>query len=129
MAVKRIEALIDAIAEMNNLHNPESEAYQMRNPLMIGSFAPPGKHEIDSANRRVFTSLLSGYKAADFDITLKLQGYSRTGLRPSDTLSKLLEVYSLSEFAQKKAVSFLRRALKDQNITLSTPLTFFTEDL
>lgn len=125
--MNKIEALVDAIGKVNGIHNPESEAYRLRNPLLIRSFARPGKHETDEQGRRVFKSLLSGYKAALFDMELKITGQSRAGLQPTSTLSNVLGVYGIRELGGvSNVVSFLRRALDDPNINSSTPLSYFT---
>lgn len=125
--MNKIEALVDAIANLHGFpHNPESDAYRLRNPLLIRSFAKPGKHEMDEQGRRVFPSLLGGYKSAIFDVELKLRGQSRAGLKPDDKLENLLRVYGISQLGgMSNVVSFLRRALKDQNISKETPLSYF----
>ena len=126
MTISKIEALVDAIATTTGaFHNPESEAYKLRSPLLVRSFARPGKHEMNVGGRRVFTSMLAGYRAAVFDIEKKLSGESRAGIRPTDVLSNLLAVYEIHDSA--KIVSFLRRALQDQAINSNTPLTYFRE--
>jgi hypothetical protein len=128
MAVNRVEAIVDVLGKLNGMSNPESEAYALRNPLLIRSFARPGKHETDEQGRRVFSSLLSGYKAALFDATLKIEGKSRAGLKPTDTLTNLLGVYGIKEIVGiNSVVQFLRRALKDSNIDKTTPLSYFME--
>lgn len=125
--MNKIEALVDAIGKANGIHNPESEAYRLRNPLLIRSFARPGKHETDEQGRRVFTSLLSGYKAALFDMELKITGKSRAGLLSTSTLANVLGVYGIKELGGvSTVVSFLRRALGDQAIDSTTPLSYFT---
>lgn len=125
--MNNIEALVDALGKINGIHEPESDAYRLRNPLLIRSFARPGKHETDEKGRRVFKSLLSGYKAAVFDMDLKIKGQSRAGLQPSSTLANLLGVYGIKEpTGIGTVVSFLRRALGDQTITSSTLLSYFT---
>lgn len=122
----KIEALVDAIGKLNGIHNPESEVYSLRNPLRIKSFSKPGKHQITSDGLRVFDFFLSGYKAGVFDITLKLEGKSRSGLKPDDALSNLLSVYGFKEkLPVDNIVTFLRRALKDPSISATTPLTYF----
>lgn len=125
--VSKTEALVDAIANLNGFpHNPESEAYRLRNPLLIRSFAKPGKHEMDEQGRRVFPSLLGGYKAALFDMQLKLEGKSRAGLKPTDKLENLLRVYGITQLGgMANVVSFLRRAFKDQSISKETELSYF----
>jgi|SRR5581483_242854 len=127
--MNRVEALVDAIGKVNGIHDPESIAYKLRNPLLVRSFARPGKHETDDQGRRVFNSLLSGYKAGLFDAELKLKGTSRAGLRPDDTLENILGVYGIKEPGGiSNIVSFLRRALHDQSINKATPLAYFLSD-
>jgi hypothetical protein len=129
MSINRIEALVDALARVNGLSDPASDCYRLRNPLLIRSFARPGKHETDEQGRRVFTSLLSGYKAALFDMELKLTGKSRAGLQPTSTLANVLGVYGIKEPGGiSTVVSFLRRALTDQQIDNTTPLSYFTKE-
>lgn len=126
--MNRIEALVDAIGKANGIHDPEQEAYRLRNPLLIKSFARPGKHETDEQGRRVFSSLLSGYKAGLFDIELKITGKSRAGLQPTHVLTNLLGVYGIKEPGGISfIVSFLRRALSDKTISGTTPLSYFME--
>lgn len=125
--VNKIEALIDAISKLNGCsNNPESTPYQIRNPLMLRSFAAPGKHDITPEGVRIFNSLLAGYKAAVFDVTLKLEGKSRAGLQPTDTLSQLLACYGITgKVSNDHVVSFLRRALKDDSVSANTQLSYF----
>lgn len=128
MPVNKIEAVVDALGKCNGSADPSSECYTLRNPLLIRSFARPGKHETDEKGRRVFTSFLSGYKAAIFDCELKISGNSRAGLKPTDTLTNLLGVYGIKEPGGiSNVVSFLRRALKDQDISKDTPLSYFLD--
>ncbi len=139
--VPKIEALVDAIGLRNGIDVPSSLAYQLRSPLLIKSFAKPGKHILDTEGRRVFPSMLSGYKAAVYDMELKVSGKSRAGLKPTDKLRNLLGVYGIrSSFNDdasvriaidndiKKIVTFLRHALKDQSITANTELSYFIEN-
>lgn len=128
--VNRIEALHDAIAGLNNWSSPDSEAYQLRNPLLLRSFARPGKNEIDDKGRRVFSSSLAGVRAGIYDLELKLKGESRAGLKKYDKLENLLRVFGISEkLGQTQIVRFLRRALKIEDITNQTPLAWFLEDI
>lgn len=122
----KIEAIVDAIGNLNGTTNPEADAYKLRNPLLIKSFARPGKHIIDEKGRRVFESYLAGYKAATFDVQLKVSGKSRAGLKPTDTITALLGVYGLKEkLAIDRVVNFLKKALQDKQITANTPLSYF----
>lgn len=126
--VNKIEALVDAIGRVNGTMDPDSAAYTLRNPLLIRSFAKPGKHETDEAGRRVFSSFLSGYKAGLFDMELKITGKSRAGLTTDNTLTNLLNVYGVKEPGGiSTIVSFLRRALKDPSINATTPLSYFIQ--
>lgn len=126
--VNRIEAIVDILGKLNGMGDPESEAYALRNPLLIRSFARPGKHETDEGGRRIFSSFLSGYKAALFDAQLKLSGKSRAGLKPTDELSHLLGVYGIKELGGiGSVVNFLRKALQDDSISKNTPLSYFME--
>lgn len=128
--INKVEALVDAIARLHGWHNPDSACYAIRNPLMIRSYARPGKHETDGEGRRVFNSLLSGYKAGVFDMSLKIEGKSRAGLKPTDTLTNLLGVYGIKELGGiDNVVSFVKRALKDQSISKSTPLSYFHDSI
>src|ERR1017187_7367122 len=126
MSVKRLEALLDALASLKSWHSPDSEAYQLRNPLLITSFSRPGKNEIDDKGRRVFKSALAGLRASLFDIELKVRGESRAGLKKEDRLDNLLGVYGVTEIlGQNQVVKFLKRALKDDTITKTQPLSWF----
>lgn len=128
--INRIEALHDAIASLNNFSSPDSEAYQLRNPLLLRSFARPGKNEIDSKGRRIFSSSLAGVRAGIYDLELKLKGESRAGLKKYDKLENLLRVFQVVEIlGQQQVVKFLKRALKDESITRLTPLAWFLEDI
>jgi hypothetical protein len=129
MSVTRLEGLLDAIASLKSWGNPDSVSYQIRNPLLIQSFSRPGKNEIDDEGRRVFSSSLAGIRAGLFDLQLKCSGESRAGLKKEDLLDNLLRVYGLTEkLGQEQVVKFLRRALKDQSINRTTPLSWFLEE-
>lgn len=126
--MNRIEVIVDAIGKLNGIHDPESTAYSLRNPLLLESYAQPGKHAIDEEGRRVFDTFLQGYHAAVFDVTVKISGKSRTKLRPENELEHLLGVYKIkSVWDVDKILSFLRRALKDQDIGRHTLLSYFME--
>ena len=130
MSVNRIEALVDSLAHLKGYSTtPDGELYQIRSPLGIQSFSRPGKNEIDPQGRRIFSSHLAGYRAAEFDVRLKCSGESRAGLKKDDKLENLLRVYGVSELGgQQQVVKFLKRALKDQSISRTTPLSWFLED-
>ena len=127
---KKIESIVCAIGTLNGaFSNPESDAHQLNSPLLLRSFARPGKHEVDEQGRRIFPSMLSGFKASTYDALLKISGNSRAGLKPAtDCLENLLRVYGITELlGQKKAVNYLKRSLKNENISVKTPLSYFLE--
>lgn len=127
--VTRLEALHDSIAAIKGWGNPDSDAYQLRNPLLVQSFSRPGKNELDGAGRRIFTSALAGIRACMFDLEIKVRGESRAGIKPEDKLENILRVFGVVELGGQQAViKFLKRALKDQSINRTTPLTWFVEE-
>ena len=129
MSVNRLEALLDAIASLKGWSNPDSKSYALRNPLLVQSFSRPGKNEISEDGSRIFASSLAGVRACLFDLELKVKGESRAGLKAEDKLENLLRVYGITELGgQQSAIKFLKRALKTQDIKLSTPLTWFLEE-
>ena len=128
MSVRRIEALVDSICDLFGGMYPGSEAYNLRNPLLVKSWARAGKHEIDEQGRRVFSSFLNGYKAGLYDIELKVKGLSRANVSPDSPLSELLRCYQIEgSVATKKIVSFLKRALQDESITENTLVSYFVD--
>lgn len=126
--INKIEAICDAIGRINQMHSPDSQAYKLRNPLLLKSFAKPGRHDVNTDGLRVFGSFLAGYKAATYDVMLKIKGLSRAGLKSTDGLENLLGCYGIStKVSQDHIVSFVRRALDNDTIGLKTPLSFFLE--
>lgn len=125
----KIEVLLLALASLNRAHIPTSDAFRLKNPLLIKSFALPGKHDVDDDGRRQFLSILAGMKAGLFDLELKVSGKSRAGLKPTDTLENLCRVYGRSDRgAMNEVANFVRVALNDDSITTKTPLSFFLAD-
>ncbi len=130
MNERRIEALVDAIANLKgSTTNPDGILYQIKNPTGISSFSRPGKNTITEDGKRVFSSWLAGYRAACFDCQIKISGESRAGIKKEDRLENFLRVMGIEQkLGQQQVVKFLRRALKDQDITPETPLTYFQEE-
>jgi hypothetical protein len=125
----KLEHIVNAIAKLNGLLDPTSDAYRLKNPLLLRSFAMIGKHQVDPEGRRVFESVLNGLKAAMFDIELKASGKSRANAGPDSSLEEFLKCYQINtSLAVDHIVSFLRRALNDQNISKHTLISYFTED-
>jgi hypothetical protein len=123
------EHLVDAIGyAANDYADPGSLSYKLCSPLLLQSFALPGKHVINQDGLRVFETNTSGYKAACYDMRLKVTGMSRARLRPTDTLTNLLGVYRVKSPTSIKAVAeFLRKAMDDESIDPATPLKNFIE--
>ena len=129
MPVDKIEALVDALAHLlGSSTNPDGELYAIRNPTGLISFSLPGKGEIDPQGRRIFKSWSAGYHAACYDARIKISGDSRAGIKKDDKLENFLGSMKVDQKAgQQQIVKFLRRALKDQSITVETPLSYFRE--
>lgn len=126
---RKLEALCGAIAKLNCAFTPDGDCFFINNPLKVKSFARPGKHLITDDGLRIFPSILAGLKAGLFDLELKIKGQSRAGLKTSDELSSLLSLYGVkSQESIRSIVSFLRRALKDETVRASTPLSYFVEE-
>jgi hypothetical protein len=125
----RLEAVVDGIGKLNGMLDPATDAYKLRNPLLVESHARLGKHETDEQGRRIFKSLLNGYKAAHFDIELKCLGKSRSRVNPESSFSELLVCYKVSnKQSVDYVVNFVRRALQDDTISANTPLKYFLEN-
>jgi len=126
--VNRLEALLDGLASLKGWHNPDSEAYQLRNPLLVQSFSRPGKNSITDSGLRIFNSSLARLRACIFDLQLKVSGASRAGIKKDDLLENVLRVYGVTELGGQQAViKFLKRALKTEEISKKTPLSWFLE--
>ena len=128
MSVNKLEALLDSIAALKGWGNPDSDAYQLRNPLLVKSYSRPGKNVISDDGTRVFDSSLAGIRSCLFDVKLKVRGKSRAGIKEDDLLENVLRVYGVTELGgQQAVVKFLKRALKTQEISRTTPLKWFLE--
>lgn len=126
MAVSRISALVDAFANLNAALDPKSEAYKLRNPLMLKAFHP--KHEKDEKGYRIFKCFTSGYDNGILDVRIKCSGKSFSKLTPDNTLRDLVCVYGNPPTATRYIKNFLRIALQDDNISESQKLGWFLED-
>jgi len=126
MSVNKLEALVFAVGSVKGMFSPDSLAFQLNNPMMVQSFSRPGRNEITEDGVRVFSSFLAGFRANLFDADLKARGASRAGIKKDDLLENLLRVYGITELGgQQTVLKFLKRALKTQDIKLTTPLTWF----
>ena len=124
--IRRIDALVDAIAHLHGWHSPVSDAYRLRNPLLLKAFSP--KHQKDEEGRRIFSSFTSGYDNACLDVAIKCSGKSHSKLTPESTLTELVCVYGNPITAVRHVKNFLRAALNDDTIKESQKLGWFIED-
>jgi hypothetical protein len=136
MAIKRIEALADGIAFLNRMHDPASDAFHLRNPALARAYSFRHMGEVDNKGRRIFTSLIGGYRFLIQDLTWKCSGETRAKgykgkLNSTDTLCDLLKSFNLDKMEDGHIFSlldFLNTALPGTEINSQTPLKFFLED-
>jgi hypothetical protein len=136
MAIKKIEALADGIAFLNKMHDPLSDAYQLRNPALAKAYSYRHLGEVDNKGRRIFTSLIGGYRFLIQDLEWKCSGNTRAKgykgkLSASDSLSDLLKSYNLDSIEDGNIfilIEFLNKALPGTDVTAQTQLSFFLED-
>lgn len=127
MSIPKLHALADAFANLNGAFSPSSDAYKLRNPLMLKAFSP--KHDRDDKGRRRFKSFTSGYDNGIIDCSIKCSGKSFSKIGPDSTLKDLVCLYGNPATAAKSVKNFLRVALEDENIMETTPLSYFLEKL
>jgi hypothetical protein len=124
--ITKIEALLDALANLNGMHIPSSRAYKNRNPLLLKAFSE--KHMRDEDGYRVFNSIASGYNNGINDLQIKCSGKSYSKLQPSDTLKDLVKHFGNDASATRSVKNFLRHALDNMDIYENTPLSFFMDE-
>lgn len=134
MAIKRIEALADAIAFLNNAHDPKSDAFQLRNPGMFRVYSFKHLNSSDNQGRRIFTSLIGGYRFLIQDLEWKCSGETRAKghngkLNPTSNLSDLMLAFKLNTEENMFAlIDFLSQALCDESINSQTEIGYFLKD-
>lgn len=127
----RLEALADAIANLNGWHDPSSEAYQLRNPLLLRAYSLSRMQEHDEKGRRRFESAMAGYRAGLYDLNLKCRGQSRSKLEETATLRELLGTYQLGNaIAVKRVRKWLSAALEIEEYEIDgrLPVRWFVAD-
>ena len=124
--IPRTHALVDAFAKLNGAFDPQSDAYRLRNPLLLRAFSP--KHDRDEKGFRRFKSFTSGYDNGILDVQIKCSGksYSRS-LTPESPLNDLVCIYGNPASATRYIVNFLRHALQDDTIPADVKLGWFIE--
>jgi len=121
--MNRLEALADAIAAVNGFKDPDSQAYQLRNPLGLKDF----NNGVCLKKLRRFNSLLGGYAAGIADLKIKCSGKSRAKLEDQFNLQGLMRVYYMPDQTTIYVARFLRKALRDDTIKETTELSYFVE--
>ncbi len=124
--MRRIEALCDAFAKMYGALDPQSEAYHLRNPMMLRAFSP--KHERDAKGHRKFRTFVAGYENGLLDLKIKCSGHSRAKLTPESTLVDLAHTYGQPTSCVRYLVNFLRHALGNDAVRDDAKLGWFLED-
>jgi hypothetical protein len=119
--VKKIEAIADAIAILNEYHDPESKSYRLRNP---GLLKAKTLEQLGSANDdcyRIFSCHQAGYKA----LTDLLRKHCERN--SGSKLQSLLSDYGHGDqFSARAAVEFIRRSV-NENVGEETNLRFFLD--
>ena len=132
--VKRLECLADCVAFLKDAHNPESDAYQLRNPGLCKAFSFKQLGSVDENGYRIFTSIIGGMRFLHQDLTWKCSGQTRAKgengkLKPTSALTDLLKAFKLSDVNNTiQAVYFLNTALRTDEITQDTELKYFLEE-
>lgn len=117
--MKKIEAIADALCELNEYHDPESESYAKRNPGMLRAKMILGAQD-DTV--RTFTCHQAGYKALTDSLKKQCERYKEKTLE-----SGLAHHGHGSEFAVRRAIDFMKRSLGDKTISANTKLLYFVE--
>lgn len=133
MPIKKIEALADCIGFLNDAHNPESRAFQLRNPGMSRVYSFNKLNQSTDDGYRIFTSIIGGLRFLHQDLIWKCGGQTRAKgehgkLKPTSTLADLLRSFKLADLSNLiQAVAFLNTALQTDEITEKTELQYFLE--
>jgi len=139
MAITRIEALAMAIGFLNDAFNPDSDAFQLNNWSLSRAHSFKHLGNTDDRGRRKFSSVIGGFRFLVQDLIWKTGGDTRAKgnsgkLKPTSNLSDLLVAYKIDNKATQEEnlfslLDFLVRALKDDNINASTPLSYFISEV
>lgn len=113
--MKRLEAILDAVAFVNGYFDPESEAYDLRNPLLLPAHPP-------FDGKRRFPCHKAGY-CSSVD---RIRNFCLR--HPNETLGSLLEFFDVNlSLPQERALDFMSRCLNN-NVSIDTPLNWFLEN-
>jgi hypothetical protein len=93
-AVKKIEALADAIVLNNGSLDPNNFLYFLRNPGALKAFIQ--RHERDERGYRIFDSFADGYRALVNDLKVKCGGRSTFGVGPQTPIKDALFLFNIN---------------------------------
>lgn len=125
-SIPRTHMLVDALARLNGALDPQSDAYQLRNPLLLRAFSP--RHDRNEKGLRRFKSFPSGYDNGVLDVTIKCSGRSFSKIGPENTLTELVCIYGNPASAARYVLNFLRHAAKDDTLPADLKLSWFLEE-
>lgn len=110
--MKRLEAICDSIAMYNRYTEPESEAYEMRNPGLL-----PGE-----SGKRIFSCHRAGYAALLDRVQKHCQQHQDA------KIESLLDTFGIKmRIQQENAIDFMARCLSNNALKFGTPLQWFLE--
>ena len=124
--MRRLEALADSIMRFSGYSDPVSAACRNRNPALLRAFS--ARQRRDAEGYRVFNSLIDGYRALLFDLSLKCGGKSNSRVKGTSNLRDLMVAYQFPPNMAFPISSFLRRLLEDDALNEQTELQYFVED-
>jgi hypothetical protein len=117
--MKKIEAVADAIASLNEYSDPTSKAYTLRNPGLLKAKSLEHLASATDECLRVFSCHQAGYKA----LTDLLRKHCERN-KGNTLLSVLSEHGHGNQFSARSAVDFIRRST-GENVDENTNLKFF----
>lgn len=117
---KRLEAICDAVAMYHHYAEPESEAYELRNP---GLLLADTKNGNASAGKRVFSCHRAGYAA----LLDRVQKHCES--HPEERITALLETFNIKmKTQQQNTLDFMARCANSNALKMETSLRWFTEE-
>jgi len=117
--MRKLEAIADALCILNEYHDPESDAYQRRNPGMLRAKMILGTQ--DNTVRK-FTCHQAGYKALTDALQKQCERFKDNSLKEG-----LAHHGHGDEFAVSTAVDFIRRSIPAKEVNANTKLQYFLE--
>lgn len=120
-----IEALGAAIANINNFHDPYSEAFRCCNPGLLPADSLYYVEEQNKNGVRKFTSLHGGWRALMSDLENKCRGLNNkpgVHVRSKDTLKDLLDTYGLGDEQAIFMITDFVRVATGTKLTAQTKL-------